>query len=128
MFVLKPTDDLQNFQTRVGKVARTSGGDLPESGVEALREALGLPFRPEAIVCFVHITDAPCHHQQQLGPLSVQLKKQGVVSYVVSRQEQRSLYQGICVNGGKFYAIEEAEFADILLRVARSITSQIGYR
>lgn len=126
--VFEPTDDLQIFQTRVGTVPRTTGGDEPESSVEALREALRLQYRGGATVCFVHITDAGCHHREQLPKVREELRERGVVTYVVSLNRFANLYQQLCINGGKFYAIEDAKFDDILLGVAKSIASQIGYR
>jgi molecular chaperone DnaK len=126
--VYRPTDDIQLFQTRVAQLPRTDGGDLPESGVEALRRALALQYREGASVCFVHITDAECHHPQQLGTLARDLRQRSVVTYVVSQRRFQNLYAPLCVNGGKFYAIEDADFADILLGVARSIANEIGYQ
>lgn len=126
--VYDPTSDLQLFQTYVAEVPRTNGGDEPESSVEALRRALELQFRSGATVCFVHITDAGCHNPRELTPIAHELKERKIVTYAVSLNKFANLYQPLCVNGGKFYAIEDAKFEDILLGVAKSLASQIGYR
>lgn len=127
MQVLSPTSDVQLFQTRVATLKRTNGGDQPESSVEALRRALSLQFRSGAAVCFVHITDADCHHEQQLIPLSRELRARSVATYVVSSKQFQKLYFPLYESTNGFYAIEGADFGDILVKVARSITSQIGY-
>ncbi len=126
IYVFPPTDDLQLFQTKVAKVPRTDGGDEPESTIEALDRALKMQFRTGAIVCFVHITDASCHHEQRLNEIAARLKERGVVTYVVSLESLADKYARLCVNGGRFFAIEDARFDDILLKVARSISSQIS--
>lgn len=126
--VYEPTGDLQLFQTQVSQLRRTSGGDEPESSVEALRRALDLQYRSTATVCFVHITDAGAHHEDQLPLVAQELKRRMITTYVVSLNKFANRYSPLCVNGGKFYAIEDAKFEDILLGVARSIASQIGYR
>lgn len=128
MQVLDPTGDVQLFQTRVATLKRTNGGDQAESGVEALRRALQLQFRSGASVCFVHITDADCHHEQQIIPLSKELRERSIATYVVSSKQFKNLYYPLYETTDGFYAIEEADFGDILVKVARSITSRIGYR
>jgi len=126
--VHKPTDEIQRFQTWVGDLKVTGGGDLPESGVEALHAALDLQFRSGAAVCFVHITDAACHHTERLPKIAAALKQRGIVTYVVSTEEQANLYRQLCTGGGKFYAMGEAEFQDIVRLVAQELVNEIKYK
>jgi von Willebrand factor type A domain len=128
MSVFDPTGELQSFQSAVAAVPRTRGGDNPESSLEAIRRALQMPFREHAALCFVHITDEACHHVDQLPDVALALQLKGIVTYVVSRKDFANLYSPLCVNGGRFFAINEARFDDILINVAKSITSQIRYR
>ncbi len=128
MSVFDPTSELEKFQNAVAAVPRTRGGDDPESGIEAIRRALQLPFREQATLCFVLITDESSHHVDQIPDLATALQSKGVVVYAVSRKQFSNLYSPLCVNGGKFFAINEAKFDEILINVAKSITNQIRYR
>ncbi len=123
------TGDIQLFQTQVGDLVVTGGGDLPESSVAALEKTLSdFQFRRGAQVCFVHITDAPTHNRKRLPRIADELRQREIVTYVVSLEDFANLYKPICVNGGKFYDIEEAKFEDILQLVAKSIVSEIKYK
>lgn len=128
LFVLEPTADVAQFQGAVAQIPRTEGGDIPESGIEALQKALELSFRPGAKVCFIHITDAPCHGEQRLSSMGAQLQQRGIITFVVSRNSLSSFYAPICVNGGTFHGIDDARFEDVLLKVAGTIANQIGTR
>jgi Mg-chelatase subunit ChlD len=128
MHVFEPTGELQMFQQAVATVPRTRGGDDPESSIEAISRAMQMGVRPEATLCFVLITDASCHRPEQLAGLAEALRGRGVVVYVTSRKEFANLYTPLCVNGGKFFSFDAARFDEILLNVAKSITSQIRYR
>ncbi|MFN0052616.1 MAG: vWA domain-containing protein [Planctomycetales bacterium] len=125
MSVFEPTGELQKFQEAVAQAPRTRGGDDPESAIEAIARARQLAPRVGATLCLVLITDAPCHHDDQIAALSRALTAQRTVLYAVSRKELANLYSPLCVNGGRFFALEEARFEDILAGVARSITNQI---
>lgn len=126
--VFAPTSDLASFRTRVGSLEVTGGGDNPESSVEALRRALTIPFRDGARVCLVHITDADCHNADQLPRIARQLRERAITTYVVSSDEFANLYTRLCNDGGEFFSIEDAGFAEILDNVARSIVNEIRYR
>jgi Mg-chelatase subunit ChlD len=125
IYVYKTTQDINQFKDHVSSLRVTGGGDPPESDVEALQRALQLKFRRGARVCFVLITDAPCHHPQELAGLADELRERDIITYVVSRQELRELYEPLCVNGGQFRSIQGARFEDILLNLAQSIANQI---
>jgi hypothetical protein len=103
----------------------TQGGDPPESSVEAIEKALELEYRPHTRICFVHITDAGCHHHERIKDLVASLKENKVVTYVISQRNQSRLYSPLCVNGGQFYGIRDAPFEAILQEVAKSISNQI---
>jgi|GEM_PF-3447938 len=126
--VFPPTADLERFREHVGDLEVTGGGDNPESSVEALQRALTIPFRDDARVCMVHITDAGCHNVGTLPRIAEQLKDRSITTYVVSSDEFANLYTRLCNNGGHFFSIEDAGFEDILDNVARSIVNEIRYR
>ena len=123
--VFKPTSDSKEFQDAVAGLELTNGGDSDESSVEAIEQAMELEFRPHARICFVHITDAGCHHKERLRDLGTSLKDNKVVTYVISNRVFRQLYNQLCVNGGSFYGIKDAPFESILQEVAKSISNQI---
>jgi hypothetical protein len=130
-----PTGDLQLFQSEVDALPPTPGGDEPESSVDALEAALALPFRRGAVICFIHITDADTHRQQELAAIRTRLESDGIVAFVVSRPQWRPVYEPLCVGGGEFFSIEQASFEiqqarfeRILERLADSIISAIQTR
>ena len=128
IFVFPPTSDIKAFEDHVAELPLTPGGDPPESDMEALDKALALQFRPHTRVCFVHITDAPCHHEEKIPATASMLKSRSIITYVVSQSELMSLYNPLCVNGGTFHSIQDAKFEDILKQVAKSIANQIKPR
>jgi hypothetical protein len=123
--IFKPNADANEFQNAVAALQLTSGGDIDESSVEAIEQAMDMEFRPHTRICFVHITDAGCHNRQRIPELASSLKENKVVTYVISKPNLRSLYSRLCVNGGSFHAIGESSFESILKEVAKSISNQI---
>ncbi len=61
----EPNADPKEFQEAVSRLELTNGGDPDESSVEAIEKALEMEFRPHTRICFVHITDAGCHHRER---------------------------------------------------------------
>jgi hypothetical protein len=122
------TSEIQQFRGNVASVPRNDGGDPPESSVDALDKALTLEFRPGASVCFVLITDARTHREHELQRIARTLQERKIVSFVVCRDEFRSIYETICLNGGVFKAIEEADFATLLDGVADTLDAAIRSR
>jgi Ca-activated chloride channel family protein len=55
------TSDYHAFSEAVGRLRAQGGGDEPESSLDAVVRAAGLPFRPDATKVLVLITDAPPH-------------------------------------------------------------------
>lgn len=55
------TNDPSLFSSTIEPVAAQGGGDEPESTLDALMTALGLPFREDSSKVLVLITDAPPH-------------------------------------------------------------------
>ncbi len=123
--VFEPNANAKEFQDAVASLQLTDGRDPPESSVEALERALELAYRPHTRICFVHITDAGCHHHERIGDIAKSLQENKVVTYVISQRILNRLYSPLCVNGGKFYGITDAPFESILQEVAKSISNQI---
>ena len=121
----EPNADPKEFQEAVSRLELTNGGDPDESSVEAIESALEMKYRPHTRICFVHITDAGCHHRERIRDLAETLKENGVVTYVLSKGQFRGLYGPLCLNGGSFYGIDDSPFELILKEVAKSISNQI---
>ena len=122
------SQNVMDFKTRVGKLKLTGGGDEPESSVEALQRALKLRFRDKARPCFVHVTDASCHHQEKLPSVADRLKAESIITYVVSMEEHANVYARLCSNGGSFLSMKNADFDRILDNLAHSLISEIRYQ
>jgi hypothetical protein len=104
------TSDVRDFQRSVGRVKRFDGGDLPESGLDALEEALKLPFDPDAVRRFYLVTDARFHQPTRTGAtvadIAGRLGKQRVLLYVFSRRQYEANYAGLLGATGRFEEIE----------------------
>lgn len=124
--VFAPVTSAEEFRREVDSLPMYDGGDNPESSVDAIERALGVQYRGDALVCFIHITDAHTHRAQELERLTGVLRERGIMMCVVSRTRFRSVYEPLCVNRGEFFAIEQANFESILDRLATSISSALG--
>ncbi len=58
----KLTSNVNEFITWVGSLHAGGGGDIPEDQLDALSYAASFPFRPDAQVIMILVTDAPPHH------------------------------------------------------------------
>lgn len=121
-----PVRSVDEFRREVESLPMLDGGDNPESSVDAIERALEMQFREDALICFIHITDAFTHRSQRIESLAGELRDRGIMVCVVSRTQFQPVYQPLCVNQGEFFAIEQANFSEILDRLATSITSALG--
>jgi hypothetical protein len=104
------TDDAQDFQGEVAKLERFDGGDLQESCLDAIEEALQLPFEPDAMRRFYLVTDAefkPPRSGATPAELAERLAKEQVMLSVFSREEYRSQYEPLLAGVGRFQEIED---------------------
>jgi Mg-chelatase subunit ChlD len=76
MSIYPLTDDVLVFQKRVKDIPRTGGGDIPESALEAVKEALDFRFRPKAQKIIILITDAPPHDPDSQGSTGADVLRQ----------------------------------------------------
>ena len=104
------TPDVARFQQSVSEVKRFDGGDLPESVLDALEEALTLPFDEHAIRRFYLVTDAAYHEPAQSGAtaadLVARMEKERVLLSVFSRPQYEDDYAKLLADTGKFQEIE----------------------
>lgn len=104
------TDDVSRFRDDVQRVERFDGGDLPESALDALEQALALPLDGQAIHRFYLVTDAGYHEPAAGGATAEQLARRladaRVVLQVFSRPEYRPAYEKLLGDTGQFQEIE----------------------
>jgi len=110
------TADVNRFQRSVGRVKRFDGGDLPESALDALEEALNLPLDRDAVRRFYLVTDARFHEPARSGAtvadIAARLQDQRVLLYVFSRRQYEADYAGLLGETGRFQEIEN--FGNVL--------------
>lgn len=104
------TDDVGEFQQWVSGIGRFDGGDLPESALDAMEEALKLPFHEGAIRRFYLVTDARYHDPTRSGrtaaELAAQLEAGRVLLHVFSRSQYEADYRTLLGATGRFDEIE----------------------
>ena len=124
------TADPKTFESQLRSVPHRSGGDLPESALEALETALELDFEKDVPVVFLLITDADYHEPTATGStvtgLAARIRKRGILTYVVSRRVLRGRYHPFMIGGGRFYAIEDKAFPPTLTEIGREIVANAG--
>jgi von Willebrand factor type A domain len=102
--------DVEQFRRDVQNIKRFDGGDLPESALDALEQALELPFEAGAIRRFYLVTDAQFHEPARSGArasdLAARLEKENVLLSVFSRSEYAADYAKLLGPSGKFQEIE----------------------
>lgn len=55
------TSDINKFEKSISEIVVAGGGDLPESGLEGISEAMNFEFREDASKQFIFVTDAEVH-------------------------------------------------------------------
>ena len=104
------TDDVEQFQGSVGRIERFDGGDFPESALDALEEALKLPFDQGAIRRFYLVTDARYHEPSRSGQsaadVAAKLEEARVFLHVFSRSQYEDDYRKLLARTGRFDEIE----------------------
>ncbi len=104
------TDDVGRFQESVSRIERFDGGDFPESALDALEEALKLPFDEGAIRRFYLVTDARYHEPSRSGlaaaDVAARLESARVFLHVFSRSQYEDDYRKLVAQTGRFDEIE----------------------
>ena len=105
-----PTENLNAFVRSVGEVKRFDGGDLPESALDALEEALKLPFDEGALRRFYLVSDATYHAPARSGAtaeeIAARLEAANVMLCVFSEAEFEADYAKLLGETGRFREIE----------------------
>jgi hypothetical protein len=149
----KLTSDVNEFITWVGSLHAGGGGDIPEDPLDALVYAGSFPFRPEAQVILILVTDAPPHVKgdgpDREGDLAYQkhhpdpnadvteetggsvarlLEKNGITLYAVVPPPFIAPEYAQIVNAthGRSYNIvtEEGHFSELVRELGHSIATQ----
>jgi len=105
-----PTAQPEQFQAWVAGLERFDGGDLPESALDALEEALALPLDEQALRRFYLVTDAEYHEPSRSGATAQQiadrLARRGVLLHVFSRPDYEDKYRVLLGKLGRFQEVE----------------------
>ena len=104
------TTSAVEFQTWVNRIQRFPGGDLPQSALDALEEALKLPLADHALRIFYLVTDATYHDPARSGARSADiaaaLEKHRVLLNVFCRPEFQPAYRQLLGSDGRYQPIE----------------------
>lgn len=107
------TGNIQEFQVNVANLKRFDGGDLPESALEALMEALTLSFSEKGMRRFYLVTDESFHDKMTDGisvydvqTVGKALRENGVLLDVFCRPPFRENYRPLYGETGRYLEIE----------------------
>jgi hypothetical protein len=110
------TADVDQFRRNVERLKRFDGGDFPESALDALEQALTLPFEAGTIRRFYLVTDAQFHEPSRSGAraseIGARLEEEKILLHVFSRAEYAADYAKLLGASGKFQEIES--FGNVL--------------
>jgi Mg-chelatase subunit ChlD len=105
------TDDPVEFQRHVESLKRFDGGDLPESALDALEQAVDLPFNERSIRRVYLVTDALFHEKTtKTGARAVEiarrLEAKKMLLNIFSSEEFREAYSQLASAPERFQQIE----------------------
>lgn len=118
------------FRAWVASLKDEGGGDVPESALDAISEALKFSFRKDTVRILVLITDAPYHEPSESGQtmddLCREIKTQKIVAYVIGPDipgyiQLTDTMGGILFNIGR----DTESFRRILTSLGRSISDTV---
>lgn len=121
-FPARLTESVATFRRWVSTQRAVGGADADENGLEALIEASRLPFRRDAQVVLILVTDAGSHERnrrtrQSFASLGQALRKSGVNLFAIS--PDAAGYRGLAAMlGGRVYDIRATrDFTALVLGV-----------
>lgn len=120
-------DNVDDFKSDVANLVVDGGGDEPESDVDALETARRLNYRSTANKFVILITDASYKEGNRYDVASMSdeinaLKKDGIVTSVVTSDELQDTYKDVYEKTGGIYCnIYDSEFSTQLLKLADMI-------
>jgi hypothetical protein len=123
------------FRDKVGLLKAEGGGDIPESSLEGMHEAVKMPFRQGATKMLLLITDAPpkvARGGKTMEDIVTEVKTQGIdsVHLVVERFDidtyRPLLSAGIGKSGGTYFKLAdvvlgETGFAELLDKLGKVV-------
>ncbi|VVS91915.1 tetratricopeptide repeat protein [Desulfoluna spongiiphila] len=116
------TKNAEAFKGWVSSLHATGGADEPENALDAIEAAYRQPFRDEARVIFILITDATFHARDSISPLSMQeiitdLAERNIQLHVVGPNIDQ--YKAMTSElGGTFYDKDSGQFKRIITQIA----------
>ncbi len=125
------TSDIETFKEQVASISAVGGGDAPENALEALGRASELPFRKDAGIAFILITDAPYHENDRytdlaMKPLVKRLALKDISVFPIAVKLNEYIRMAKETNGTFFNIL--SDFSSIIEELAHGLTSQYKLR
>ncbi len=125
--VFKFASDVSTIKSVLQRIPRYSGGgNEGESSLEAIHEALSLPFRPDVVKAIVLITDEPALQHHLSADSIIQKLVQGEhMTFVVSTADQ--YYKTMAARtGGMWYLISANVSFQLILDMFRDLAAKLS--
>lgn len=118
------TTDPATFSDKVAELKASGGGDIPESSLEGVEAACGMPFRPDATKVLLFVTDAPPKVirgggvDAVVGQAAKRIKAAGIDSvHIVVQRFDQDTYRplsaaGTGKTGGKYFNLGDVVRGD----------------
>jgi hypothetical protein len=125
--VISPTEDVQEIKHGLVHVPRNNGfGNIGESSLEAIQEALKIPHRPGAVKVLILITDEPAHqHNIKAIDMTRTLSEKEFLVFVVSPPEPYYIEMAK-QNGGIWKEIGTTTNLDEILEMFRNLAKKVS--
>jgi hypothetical protein len=120
-------EDIETIKRTLVNIPRYSGGgNLGESSLEALAEAMALPFRGNAVKAVILITDEPAlQHGLSVNGTIHELAKREILTFVVSPSE--TYFQEMArATGGRWYEVSSGPDFTNLLEIFRGVAVKVS--
>lgn len=118
--------DISEYRKEINKIFVDGGGDNDETAIDALGMASQLDFRQNANKFVILVTDAGYKVDNNYGISSMSeiatiLKNAGIVTSVITTNEQQSVYRELYLETDGLYANIYENFSDVLMQLADKI-------
>ena len=132
------TTDVTQFINNINSITLSGGGDTPESGLEGIMDpangAISYSTNESNLKHIIFVTDAPVHDAStgksiyEIQEVAKELEAKGIRLHVVSTLGNDQLKELSDPTKGLFVDINSPNFGGELLKVASSISNDLGNR
>lgn len=100
------TADLNEFRKQVTESSPISSEHVLHSGIDALDQALGLPFRNDSTVLFFLVSVNPVHSGDPVGKVASRMRERGIVAIIQASASEEEVCRDLYQNGGRFFSLD----------------------